>query len=297
MLTYAVMPARSGGSPWRSVRRSRTGTRCTTLTQLPLAFCGGRIANSAPVAGEMLSTSASQVMFRVHVEHHGRLLPDAHIGEVGLLEIGFEPGPSVGDVGEQGNLRLHLLAELQLEIDHDAGARRLDLGMAEIERGTVAQRLFLAYRGIAVGRPVRVSAQRSFHARDALLQHGEAVARLLLVAVGLLDARHRGDAAARELALPFRLGLEIRYAVLDLLGLGAGFAQRDLKASTAARAASTSASALASARRYGSGSSRTSKSPAATAAWSRTRTSTMRPGTSLAIWAMSALTKAFSVVA
>ena len=29
----------------------RTGTRCTTFTQLPEAFCGGRIANSAPVAG------------------------------------------------------------------------------------------------------------------------------------------------------------------------------------------------------------------------------------------------------
>ena len=29
----------------------RTGTRCTTFTQLPLAFCGGRIANCAPVPG------------------------------------------------------------------------------------------------------------------------------------------------------------------------------------------------------------------------------------------------------
>ena len=29
----------------------RTGTRCTTFTQFPLAFCGGRIANCAPVPG------------------------------------------------------------------------------------------------------------------------------------------------------------------------------------------------------------------------------------------------------
>ena len=56
------MPARSGGSPGRSISRSLTGRRCTTFTQFPLAFCGGRIANSAPVAGLMLSTSASQVM-------------------------------------------------------------------------------------------------------------------------------------------------------------------------------------------------------------------------------------------
>ncbi len=30
--------------------------RCTTFTQLPLAFCGGSTANSAPVDCEMLDT-------------------------------------------------------------------------------------------------------------------------------------------------------------------------------------------------------------------------------------------------
>jgi hypothetical protein len=29
----------------------RTGRRCTTFTQLPEAFCGGRIANSPPWPG------------------------------------------------------------------------------------------------------------------------------------------------------------------------------------------------------------------------------------------------------
>ena len=61
IVTVAVIPARSGGSPWCGSSRTRTGRRCTTLTQLPEAFCGGRIANSAPVAGLMLSTSALQV--------------------------------------------------------------------------------------------------------------------------------------------------------------------------------------------------------------------------------------------
>ena len=36
---------------WPASNTMRTGTRCTTLTQLPLAFCGGRIANCAPVPG------------------------------------------------------------------------------------------------------------------------------------------------------------------------------------------------------------------------------------------------------
>ena len=35
----------------------RTGTRCTTFTQLPLAFCGGRIANCAPVPGLTAATT------------------------------------------------------------------------------------------------------------------------------------------------------------------------------------------------------------------------------------------------
>ena len=55
------MPARNGGSPGCSISRSRTGSRCTTFTQLPEAFCAGSTANSAPVAGLMLSTTASHV--------------------------------------------------------------------------------------------------------------------------------------------------------------------------------------------------------------------------------------------
>src|SRR5262245_27860870 len=58
--TLAVMPARNGGSPGCGNSRSRTGRRCTTFTQLPEAFCGGSTANSAPVAGLMLSISACQ---------------------------------------------------------------------------------------------------------------------------------------------------------------------------------------------------------------------------------------------
>ena len=56
----AVAPARSAGSPSRGSSRIFTGMRCTTFTQFPEAFCGGRMANSAPEAGEMLSTSPTQ---------------------------------------------------------------------------------------------------------------------------------------------------------------------------------------------------------------------------------------------
>ena len=57
MLTSALIPGRSGtfGLPL-GLRRTRTGTRCTTLVKLPVAFSGGRSENWAPVAGLVLST-------------------------------------------------------------------------------------------------------------------------------------------------------------------------------------------------------------------------------------------------
>ena len=61
MVISALMPERSGGLPSTSSNCRRTGTRCTTLTQLPLAFCGGISAYSEPVAGLRLRTRARQV--------------------------------------------------------------------------------------------------------------------------------------------------------------------------------------------------------------------------------------------
>ena len=55
------MPARNGGASAGTSTRSRTGTRCTTLTQLPEAFWAGSTENSAPEAGLMLATDAAQV--------------------------------------------------------------------------------------------------------------------------------------------------------------------------------------------------------------------------------------------
>ena len=43
----------SGSSPASLIR---TGTRCTTLVKLPVAFSGGSSANCAPVRGYKLST-------------------------------------------------------------------------------------------------------------------------------------------------------------------------------------------------------------------------------------------------
>src|SRR5439155_12105716 len=54
--TVALIPERSGGSSSRWEITARTGTRWTSLTQLPVAFCGGMIENSEPVPGLMPET-------------------------------------------------------------------------------------------------------------------------------------------------------------------------------------------------------------------------------------------------
>ena len=54
------MPERKTAAPGLRVIPMRTGTRCTTLTQLPLEFCAGRTENSELLAGLTLSTVPDQ---------------------------------------------------------------------------------------------------------------------------------------------------------------------------------------------------------------------------------------------
>jgi hypothetical protein len=58
MSTLALMPARRRDRSWPSSKVMRTGTRCTTFTQLPAAFCAGISENCAPVPGLMEETCA-----------------------------------------------------------------------------------------------------------------------------------------------------------------------------------------------------------------------------------------------
>src|SRR6185437_14806638 len=59
-LTLALSPERTAGRV--PSRRSRTSSRCTTFTQLPVAFSGGRTENCEPVPGVMLVTTARKVL-------------------------------------------------------------------------------------------------------------------------------------------------------------------------------------------------------------------------------------------
>src|SRR6185437_75127 len=54
--TTTLMPERSRRVSSSLSKAMRTGTRCTTLTQFPVAFCGGRMENCEPVPGLTATT-------------------------------------------------------------------------------------------------------------------------------------------------------------------------------------------------------------------------------------------------
>ena len=128
----------------------RTGTRCTTLTQLPLAFCGGRIANCAPVPGLTEATVPWKVRSGKVSTSIVDLLADAEIGDVGFLRIGVDPRRAVVDDAEHRRAGGHEAAELDVvDLRRRAGDRRPEHGVVEVALGLVERRL-----GLLVGREI-----------------------------------------------------------------------------------------------------------------------------------------------
>ena len=56
--TEALTPEESPAEASASASLRRTGTRCVTFTQFPVAFCAGSKENSAPVPAPIASTVA-----------------------------------------------------------------------------------------------------------------------------------------------------------------------------------------------------------------------------------------------
>ena len=90
--TSTLMPARSGGRFLSLVStRTRIGTRCTTLTQLPLVFCAGS-------KREFLRRRRADALDRavpfdvgIGVDRDRDRLAGPHIGQLGLLRSGVDP--------------------------------------------------------------------------------------------------------------------------------------------------------------------------------------------------------------
>ncbi len=122
----------------------RTGTRCTTFTQLPLAFWGGRMANCAPVPGLTDATWPCNGLIGKGIDIDLDRLVERKVSDVGLLEIGIDPRLRVIDHAEHGRARRHETAELNVvDLRCGAGDRRLDRRVVEIALRLVERSLRL----------------------------------------------------------------------------------------------------------------------------------------------------------
>ena len=92
----------------------RTGTRCVTFTQLPLAFCAGSSENSLPVPAPMLWTCAVNFWPPIGIDLDRRALARDHPADVLLLEIRLDPSGRAVDQADHADAGHGHLADLEL---------------------------------------------------------------------------------------------------------------------------------------------------------------------------------------
>ena len=71
--------------------RMRTGTRCTILVKLPVAFSGGSTLNCGAGRRRQAGDMAREHLARQHVGLDRHRHARAHAGELALLEVGIDP--------------------------------------------------------------------------------------------------------------------------------------------------------------------------------------------------------------
>ena len=71
----------------------RTGSRCTTLIQLPVAFCAGTMASAAAgAAGEADDPAVVDDLVAIEIASQFRGLAGADLGQLHFLEVGVDIG-------------------------------------------------------------------------------------------------------------------------------------------------------------------------------------------------------------
>ena len=113
----------------------RTGTRCTILVKLPVAFSGGITLKTAPVAGARLSDMAVKDMARQRVGDDRRRLPGLHSRELVFLEIGVDPEAVRRNDRQQIGALRDIGADPGGAVADIAVDGRADFGVTEIELG------------------------------------------------------------------------------------------------------------------------------------------------------------------
>ncbi len=150
----------------------RTGTRCTTLIQLPVAFCAGSSAKAAPVPAPRPATRpwySTLLPYTSACSSTG--WPMRRLLQLALLEVGLDPDLVERDHRHQRRAGLHALAELHAALGDVAvdrrqqlGALQRQVGLAHARRGAQHVRVLLD-RGAFGQRLVRRAAARAPPAR------------------------------------------------------------------------------------------------------------------------------------
>jgi hypothetical protein len=145
----------------------RTGTRCTTLIQLPVAFCAGSSENALPVpAAEAHDLAVVDHLAAVDVGLDGGRLAHADVAQFRFLEVGVDPQLVQRHDRQQRRARRDAAADLHAAL-RDIARHRCDDRVAA--RGQP--------RGQVVG--LRGQHVRVFGRRDA--RHRHARGRQLLL--------------------------------------------------------------------------------------------------------------------
>ena len=114
----------------------RTGRRCTTLTKLPVAFCGGSRARVDPVPiVKPVMRAVEMVPAAVHIDLDVDRLPNAQPGQLRLLEIGVDPDLGERADGHQRLAGLHIIAGVDVAARDHAVDFGQHLAIAQVEIG------------------------------------------------------------------------------------------------------------------------------------------------------------------
>ena len=272
------MPARRSRTSSVGANSMRTGTRCTTLTQFPLAFCGGRIANCAPVPGLTAATMPRNVRpGKVSTEIVDRLA-DAQMRDVGFLRVGVDPGRAVVDQAEHRRAGGDVAADLDArDLRRHAGDRRAQHGVVEIALGLVERG-----RGLRVG---RIFLDRQVGVAEQLVADALAAAARAFELRLRRDQRHHRvvHVGLRAGAVGEQRVLAVDIALLQLEGLARERDALSIEArlvfrfANSVRTLASRASACVTVMRNGSGSISISASPALTRWPSRHRDRAILP--------------------
>ena len=186
--TKVLIPVRRTGSPPFETTAMRTGMRCTILTQFPVAFCGGMIEKLG--AGGLADTfhGAVPLPVRIGVDADPRGLPHGHVGEVGFLEVGFDPDAPTGDHAHDRVSGGHVLAQVR-DPAGDAGEWRPDGCAIKIERRIIERRPGLERPCVARDRNVRIATESGADLGQLVLDDGESEPRHFHGVTGLVERR------------------------------------------------------------------------------------------------------------